>query len=292
MKFRAHDTFAIRKGWLHKGMRRVINNPRIFVDKSLNPMDEFGLGANMVKALRYWLQATNLTVEVNSNNNRRQELTSFGKLVWDNDAYIEEDGTLFLIHYFLASNEDLATSWYYFFNIYNVVEINRDSFVEGIKAYLLEKNAPQVSDRALEDDFDCIIKTYYTGKTELSPESNMESPLSELGLITKDIKAKTYSKSTPRGDSIHPLILLAVIIRENAFHGNYDDIKISHLENDPNNVGKVFNLDSLSLSVALDKLQNMGYLKISRTAGLDLVKIAQPMSFEQCVEEYYRSIND
>ena len=30
MKFRAHDTFAIRKGWLHKGMRHVVNNPRIF----------------------------------------------------------------------------------------------------------------------------------------------------------------------------------------------------------------------------------------------------------------------
>ena len=52
MKFRAHETFSIRKGWLHKGMRHVINNPRVFVDKDINSMDEFGLGANMVKALR------------------------------------------------------------------------------------------------------------------------------------------------------------------------------------------------------------------------------------------------
>ena len=99
MKFRAHDTFAIRKGWLHKGMRHVVNTPRISVDKDINPMDEFGIGANMVKALRYWLQATGLTEE-NTGNNRNQYISPFGEEVWANDPYLEEDGTLLLIHYF------------------------------------------------------------------------------------------------------------------------------------------------------------------------------------------------
>ena len=35
MKFRAHDTFAIRKGWLHKGMKHIKDNPRLFVDKNI-----------------------------------------------------------------------------------------------------------------------------------------------------------------------------------------------------------------------------------------------------------------
>ena len=33
MKFRAHDTFFIRKGWLSKGMRCVHDKPDLFVDK-------------------------------------------------------------------------------------------------------------------------------------------------------------------------------------------------------------------------------------------------------------------
>ena len=33
MKFRAHDTFFIRKGWLSKGMKHVYKNPLVFVDK-------------------------------------------------------------------------------------------------------------------------------------------------------------------------------------------------------------------------------------------------------------------
>ena len=63
MKFRAHDTFFIRKGWLSKGMKYVHNKPDIFVSKDENPMDVLGIGANMVKALRYWLQAVGLTEE-------------------------------------------------------------------------------------------------------------------------------------------------------------------------------------------------------------------------------------
>lgn len=63
MKFRAHDTFFIRKGWLSKGMRCVSNQPDVFISKDSNPMDVLGIGANMVKALRYWLQTVGLTYE-------------------------------------------------------------------------------------------------------------------------------------------------------------------------------------------------------------------------------------
>ena len=191
MKFRAHDTFAIRKGWLHKGMRHVVNNPRIFVDKDINPMDEFGIGANMVKALRYWLQATGLTEE-NTGNNRNQYLSPFGEEVWANDPYLEEDGTLLLIHYFLASNEKMATAWYYFFNHYKVVDITEESFIAGIKSYLLnilKEGESLPSDRALTDDFDCIVKTYIPN-TSSSPESNMGCPLSDLSLLATTEKSK------------------------------------------------------------------------------------------------------
>lgn len=293
MKFRAHDTFSIRKGWLHKGMRHVINNPRIFVDKNINPMDEFGLGANMVKALRYWLQATGLTIEGANGNNRNQQLTEFGEIVWENDSYLEEDGTLFLIHYYLSTNKDLATAWYYFFNVYKIMDITQDNFVKGIKTYLMYESDYQVSDRALNDDFDCIIKTYLRSNRTVSPESNLECPLTELALISiTDEKNKIYSKSAPLQNAVNPLVILAVIINENIKNNGSNEIKISKLESDPCNIGKVFNLDSMAIASYLDKLQNMGLIKVNRTAGLDLIYLDTAWTFRECVEEYYRSIND
>ena len=44
-KFRAHETFFIRKGWLSKGMRYVSQKPDVFTDKDDNPMDVLGIGA-------------------------------------------------------------------------------------------------------------------------------------------------------------------------------------------------------------------------------------------------------
>ena len=88
MKFRAHDTFFIRKGWLNKGMRNVKIEPTVFMGAKGNPMDILGIGANMVKALRYWLQAVDLTVEPNTGK-RKQSFTPFGEVVFNNDPYIE-----------------------------------------------------------------------------------------------------------------------------------------------------------------------------------------------------------
>lgn len=94
MKFRAHDTFFIRKGWLSKGMKAVHSKPDVFVAKDENPMDVLGIGSNMVKSLRYWLVATNLTEEALQNKHRVQKFTGFGDQVFENDRFMEEYGTL------------------------------------------------------------------------------------------------------------------------------------------------------------------------------------------------------
>ena len=51
MRFRAHDTFFIRKGWLSKGMERIVAKPDLFVDKNENPMDILGIIKNNMKLL-------------------------------------------------------------------------------------------------------------------------------------------------------------------------------------------------------------------------------------------------
>lgn len=135
MKFRAHDTFFIRKGWLSKGMRNVIARNDVFISRENNPMDVLGIGANMVKALRYWLVATGLTTEPNAGR-RVQTPTRLGEIIYENDPYFEEMGTLWLLHYQLVKNNEEATSWYYFFNEFRLSEFTRDDFVTQINKYL------------------------------------------------------------------------------------------------------------------------------------------------------------
>ena len=291
MRFRAHETFFIRKGWLGKGIKNVVADPGIFMGNSGNPMDVLGIGSNMVKSLRYWLQTVGLTSEP-VYGKKEQILTEFGALVKKYDPYMEELGTLWLLHYQLAKNLNEATSWYFFFNEFKLSEFDKDDFVRQISAFL-RMNNEEASERSLEDDYNCIINTYLSrsksNPERIHPESNIDCPLGELGLI--DIinkKSKVYRKVSPKKESIHPLVLLSVIVDQAE---GQKEIKISSLQNDKMNVGKIFNLDIVTLTSILYDLELMGYIKVIRTAGLDVIRLKGEGSFISFVEEYYKLLN-
>lgn len=293
MKFRAHDTFFIRKGWLSKGMKCVKAKNDVFVSKVENPMDVLGIGSNMVKALRYWLQTVGLTVEPKSGK-RVQSFTGLGNSVYTNDRYIEELGTLLLLQYKLATNLNNATAWYFFFNEFNVSEFGRDDFVEALQKYIKMSNeGSEVAVRSLNDDFNCIINTYLpkhkTSSGKVSPENNIDCPFGELGLVDVLSKTKkTYRKTTPQSSMISPWVAFAVISDQAK---GKTEISLNELLNAPCNIGKVFNLDSITMLSVLYEVQKFGLIKISRTAGLDVITILENYSFQDCVKEYYLTID-
>jgi hypothetical protein len=292
IRFRAHESFFIRKGWLSKGMKNIIADPSVFVRKDINPMDTLGLGANMVKSLRYWLQAVGLTEEAKSGR-RTQSLTPLGQKIWDNDQYIEEMGTLWLLHYRLATNKEDATAWFYFFNMFKPNEFSREDFYSHISNYLWEIEK-DIAESSIEGDYNCILGTYLprikSNPNKVNPEENFDCPLGELGLIDiVDKKKRLYKKSQPKKDTIPPLILLAVILDQ---ADGEKSIRISSIQNDLCNAGKVFNLDVILLTGLLYQLHTMEYIKVNRTAGLDVIEIKTELSFLDCVEEYYRQINE
>lgn len=296
MKFRGHETFSIRKGWLSKGLRCVVKNPSVFVAKDENAMDVLGIGSNMVKSLRYWLQATMLTSEPNSGQ-RDQLLTALGKLINEYDPFFEEIGTLWLIHHSLSTNKEMATSWYLFFNKFDSVEFDEDDFCGFVRKYATIFDSEKVpSDRTIGDDYKCIINTYYS-KNQMSsikdnPEDNFECPLSELGLISfvksNSIGNRVYRKQTPNIESIPIEIALAMILY---FANGKDEILISSLVKDENSISKICNLDTANLLLVLYSLEQSRYINVIRTAGLDVIRITTNMTYEDCIKAYYNKIN-
>lgn len=295
MKFRAHETFHIRKGWLNKGLYNVIQEPGVFLGDAGNPMDVMGIGSNMVKSLRYWLQAAGLTEEPN-HGKRTQTLTELGQVIYNNDPFFEEIGSLWLVNYMIASNENDATAWYLFFNEFNQTEFTEEDFYSRLRKYVKMIDPEKMpADRAIYDDFRCVMGTYVkrnrSNGDKSDPEDNMECPLTELGLIdtvSGSAKNKYYRKINPKIENIPELIALAIII-DNA--GENREIKISSILSDKNGLGKIMNLDTITLINILYKLDNLGYLKVVRTAGLDIVKLSTDMSFIDCVRKYYEELN-
>jgi hypothetical protein len=295
MKFRAHETFFIRKGWLSKGIRAVEENPEVFIMKAPMPMDALGIGANMVKSLRYWMQATDLTKEPKSGK-RIQTFTEFGNLVRKYDRYTEEIGTLYLIHYKLISNAEKATSWYYLFNLYQPVELVKDDFISSLNGYVISKNGEGAAMRSYTDDFNCIIGTYVpryqVEPSKVSPENNIDCPLGELGLITViDRVKKVYRKTSPSVDTLDPWVVLAVMM-DNLYGRKELSFSFNELLTSPCNIGRVFNMDVITMLDVLQRVERTEAIKIIRTAGLDTVRVLKKYTFNECVEKYYKNIEE
>lgn len=304
MKFKAHQSFFIRKGWLSKGLHAVSapDKKAIFMpSNSKLAMDELGLGSNQVVALRYWLQATGL-IECAKDKRKGHEVTKLGRLILGEDPYMEEMGTLWALHCNLASSREEATSWYFFFNELGMGVFKKEDFTRALERYVFTFNdKKEVALTSLDADFSCILSTYIpherTSRKAVSPESVIDCPLGELGLLDVESRAdKTYRKIPANPRTLPPLLVLYAIcsMRE---HLRSDDVEVSDemrletLLDGPYSPGRIFTLDSVGLLDKLYALENDGYLRINRTAGLDVVRLSNAdLSRQDCLARYYDEI--
>ena len=64
-------------------------------------------------------------------------------------------------------------------------------------------------------------------------------------------------------------------------------VGINELVTAANNIGRVFNLNRVSVNEYLDQLRVAGYLTINRTAGLDMVYLNDSITPASVLTKYY-----
>lgn len=284
MHFAKHETFHIRDGWLTKGLRISQENPRIFLDPEAPEI--LGMGKNMVRSLRYWMQATGLTEEVRRGTLTVQEPTMLGKLIRDHDIYLEREATLWLIHYNLACSRDLATTWYYFFNHFASGNFSREYFLERLSHWVnaLPDRSRKVAESSLKKDFATLVKTYLADKPgDRTPEDSMECPLTSLGLLSsfrelsdEDKRITVYRYTSGAAANIHPLVFLYVVLRWQAQNREgARQVSLNNILREPMNAGRIFNIGFSDIEALLGRLFNdYGWrITVTRTGRLDQVNL-------------------
>src|SRR5438874_559646 len=102
LTFSGHETFQCRHLWLKKGYDYVFDN-RSF--GSEDAVVSLGVSKNMVNSIRYWMKAFNLV-------DKNEQLTAFAsKLLAEGgwDPYLEDEGSLWLLHYHLVKSGFAST---------------------------------------------------------------------------------------------------------------------------------------------------------------------------------------
>ena len=293
MPYARHETFHIREGWLFKGMAAICERPHIFLADDAS--DRLGLGKNMVRALRFWMIATGIAEEYRESRQTYQRLTEpFGRLVWEHDPYLEEEGTLWLIHYHLVKDQGGATTWYWFFNHFSQPVFDQAIFIDALHSWVIGNESKSISEKSLKRDFDCLVRTYLPDRKAHSPEDLIECPLAQLGLIAEadNGRARRYRLMRPNPDRIHPMIFLYVLLRwhQDKKH-EAQQVGVAEALREPVNVGRVFNLGIAGLSLCLNRL-SVEYpdltVHLTRSTGLDQLTLPTALS-DQVLNRYFES---
>lgn len=265
-RFKGHEKFALREGWLNKGILAVSKYEKIFLQKDAT--DELGVGANMVKSIRYWLRAFCLIKETIGKGAR---LTPLGECIKSNDIYFEDIFTIWILHSHLVKNSDEATAWHLFFNKCEIEDLTKENIEELLKLEAEKYTGVSLTDTAIKDDISVLLNMYCKDRMEnYDPEDKSISPLSVLGIVVKN-KDK-YSKKQPDLSKLSKWVILyelACIFNDPV--KQVTSISIESLYADKNCIGNIYNLSKVALNDYLDEIANMSYIKVDRTAGLDMV---------------------
>lgn len=280
IKIKGHEKFALREGWLNKGILAVQDSPRIFLQS--NAPETLGVGSNMVKSIRYWLKAFDLIKE---RAGIGAELSTLAEQIRNNDFYFQDMFTLWLLHSHLVKNAIQATSWYLFFNNLDVEEYTKEQ-IEDALFYELEKySGKEINKNSVKDDVSVLLHMYCKEKADnYDPEEKNVSPLSGLGLL---IQSKgRYTKKQPDLSKLSEWVILYELA--DAFEkAQSNSVSIDVLYNGRDGIGNIYNLSRVALNDYLDRISNMSYIKVDRTAGLDMVYKGFTESAEEIIVKYY-----
>lgn len=276
-KIKGHEKFSLREGWLTKGMQAIKEPSRVF--SSDDGPDVLGVGTNMVKSIRYWMQAFKLVKE---DSKRGSELSELGKLILKYDEFIEDPFTVWLLHSQIAHNSSKATTWYLFFNHIEAEEFKKEEIFEVLKKELISyAGTDSFPDGSLRDDIDVLLNMYSKTKEYEDPEDKNSSPLASLGLLRKD--KDIYVRKQPDLRIVDSMLILYEIY---GMLGEDTSISIDVVFKLSKSI---YQLSRMSLNNYLDLLDNSGYIKVVRTAGLDVIYPILQKTQMQIIEEYYKN---
>jgi hypothetical protein len=271
--FGRHETFALRYSWLTKGFQTFNDNKNRDIFSSDEAPIELGVGKNMVNAIKYWLRASSMLVDTD----KGLMASELGKAIFANDGwdpYLEDEATLWLIHWRLATNAELATAWYWFFNCYHKAEFTSEDAAESLADFVRNNFTGKHSERTVKQEVAMVLRMYCLPKGNLkSLEESLDAPLTSLKLVTAVEGSYTYRSYANLQPSL-PVGLIGYAANEVFNQRKVENLPIADLMYGQENgiaLGSVFRLTENALLAKLENLVKAypNIFQINETSGIN-----------------------
>lgn len=260
-KFSGHESFVCRYGWLRKAYDGVVSSPGLFADEE-GAVVKLGVGINMVKSLEFWSRAFGVI----EGHRGTYEPTGFGRRLLDpkrgKDPYLEDLGSLWLLHWKLATSDANLAAWNLVFQDLQEWRVTRARLTEML-ARRGRRAKGALAEFTIKQHLDILVNTYTSPKVNdvRALEESLGSPLQELGLVVRVqldsseevIEIHTGSKPTLPSD----VFLNAVVDHWDRNQPTSTSMSLQEITFGRKSPGVVFRLDEASVALYLTEFSEL-----------------------------------
>lgn len=293
LQFSGHETFPPKYGWFKKSFDAVRDSERrgqsdnksIFL--ASDAISRFGVGRNMVPAMRHWAMACGILRPTGDTRNPDYQTTEVGRLIFEDssrDPYLEQPASLWLLHWNLTRAPGRATVWYFAFNEFNEPIFSRETLRGRLAARLeLLPDAKTPAEVTLSRDVECFMRTYVRRRGARAGEDALESPLAELGLISPvDVGSAAQFRRGPKPTLPDDVFAHALMEFWRERYPSRRHLSIETVSSEPGSPGRVFLLDEDSVAERLERIDvaTSGAVWWDESSGLRQIACREPGSVD------------
>ena len=269
-----HETFPCRYGWLKKSydaVREVEGRPMDQVLGVFNPnqaIADFGVGKNMVASMRHWAIACGvLDATIRGGRTESLATSELGRRIFGTgDPFLEQPGSLWLLHWRLAAMPGRATTWYFAFNEFNDAIFTRETLAARLMSRIEELRdagrlaGSRIARATVDRDAECFVRTYVSRSLRKGvSEDGLESPFAELGLVAPLAGGALQFRRGPKPSLPDEVFALALVEFWREHFPTRGTLSIETVAHEPGSPGRVFLLDEESLA---ERLERMGEVTV------------------------------
>ena len=272
LSFSGHESFSLRYAWLPKVIQALHQHPNLF--ERDDDLVILGVGKNMVRSMRHWCIAMQL-IEL-PQRGALDAPTQLGKSLFAEDGwdpYLEDPGTLWLLHWLLASRPEKASTWFLTFSQFTPDSgegFTRTELVEWLNRKLSDRPTVRATINSLKRDVDVFIRTYVPSPVKAThpPEDSFDSPLAELGIL-KEVKRDTFTFDEGSKAALPDLIFLYALLEYwNNMMSHQETLSFDQIAHGLGSPGAVFKLRENKLAERLERLPSWSGITFDETAGM------------------------
>ncbi|MEI2517362.1 DUF4007 family protein [Acinetobacter baumannii] len=277
--FSGHETFPLRQLWLKKAYHQVFKFYEADSDyapktvfSAPDAIERFGVGKNMVAAIKHWALACDVIREHTDKNGF--EIGEIGYLLFDEksgvDQYLESEATLWLLHWLLAGRARRTATIY---SIYNFIQNQTFTELEVKKLIsdLALSNQKGRSDVTLSTDITTSMKCYFSSH---DTEDNIEPLLAGIGLLSEISKGQyRFNRGNQYSlpDQVFAFALLDFWEQwELITNTSQKTLSFNLIAHDYGSPGRVFKLDESAVGDRLSRISEItnNYLQWTDSSGI------------------------